>query len=75
MECQAVFQAKSQAKKFLLNRVPGDVAPSVAVAVVTAPAAGGGGGGVVCLAQGEEARVLGVEAGVAGPEDEGLVRF
>ena len=50
----------------------GDVAPRAAVQTVV-PRGGprgrgcGGGGGVVRLAQREEARVLRVEAGVAGP--------
>ena len=45
----------------------GDVAAR-AVAVVAPGGGGTGGGGVVRLAQGKEARVLRVEAGVAGPE-------
>ena len=46
----------------------GDVAPRAAVTVVPRGSGGRGGGrGVVGLAQREEARVLRVEAGVAGP--------
>ena len=47
----------------------GDVAPRAAVTVVPRGPGGrrGGGRGVVRLAQREEARVLRVEAGVAGP--------
>ena len=45
----------------------GDVAPRAALTVVARGLGCGGGRGVVRLAQREEARVLRVEAGVAGP--------